>query len=85
MEEKTKKRTLIGEVVSDAMQKTAVVSVTSVKEHPLYHKRYKVTKRYKAHNEKNEYKIGDTVIIEEMRPLSKEKRWKIIKKIENRV
>jgi len=78
MEGKTQKRILTGEVVSDAMQKTAVVAVTSIKEHPLYHKRYKVTKRYKAHDENKEYKVGDTVVIEEMRPISKDKRWKVI-------
>ncbi|MEK7494034.1 MAG: 30S ribosomal protein S17 [Patescibacteria group bacterium] len=78
MEGKIQKRTLVGEVVSDAMQKTAVVAVTSIKKHPLYHKRYKVTKRYKAHDEKKEYKVGDKVVIEEMRPLSKDKRWKVI-------
>lgn len=81
MEEKKQKRKLRGKVVSDAMQKTVVVSVTSVKEHPIYHKRYTVTKRYKAHDEKKEYKVGDTVVIEEMRPLSKEKRWKVIGRV----
>ena len=81
MEEKIQKRTLRGKVVSDAMHKTVVVSVTSVKEHPLYHKRYKITKRYKAHDEKKEYKVGDRVVIEETRPLSKDKRWKVIGRI----
>lgn len=78
--QKTKRR-LEGVVVSDKMQKTIVVSITRLKKHPKYQKRYKVTKKFKAHDEKNEYHIGDKVIIEETRPLSKEKRWKVIEKI----
>ncbi len=70
-----------GKVVSDAMQKTVVVSVESIKEHPIYRKRYKMTKRYKAHDEKKEYKVGDKVVIEEMRPLSKDKKWKVIGRV----
>jgi small subunit ribosomal protein S17 len=75
------KKKLQGEVVSDKMQKTVVVEVRRVKMHPKYKKRYIVSKKYKAHDEKNECKVGDKVIIEECRPLSKEKRWKVIKKI----
>lgn len=63
------------------MQKTRVVAVTRIKKHPRYLKYIKVTKRYKAHDEKNEYKAGDKVVMRETRPLSKEKRWVIIKKI----
>lgn len=74
------KKRLIGKVVSNKMQKTVVVEVTRIKAHPLYKKRYKVTKRYKAHDEKQECKVGDTVMIEECRPISKEKRWRVIKK-----
>ncbi|OGD23284.1 30S ribosomal protein S17 [Candidatus Azambacteria bacterium RBG_16_47_10] len=81
METTAKKRTMIGEVVSDAMQKTVVVAVIRIKQHPIYRKRYKVTTRYKAHDEKNEYKEGEKVIIEEMRPLSKEKRWKVVGRV----
>lgn len=81
METTTKKRTMIGQVVSDAMQKTVVVAVTRVKQHPIYRKRYKVTTRYKAHDEKNEYKEGENVIIEETRPLSKDKRWKVVGRV----
>lgn len=77
----TKKRTLTGEVVSDAMQKTVVVAVTRVKQHPTYRKQYKVTQRYKAHDEKNEYKTGEKVIIEETRPMSRDKRWKVIGRV----
>lgn len=70
-------RTLEGIVVSDKMQKTAVVAVSFQKKHPKYLKYYKVTNRFKAHNENNEYKTGDQVIISETRPLSKDKRWTI--------
>ncbi len=76
------KKRLIGKVVSDKMQKTIVVEVERLKEHPKYKKRYKVKKKYKAHDEKNEAKVGQTVLIEECRPLSKEKRWRLIKILE---
>ncbi len=76
-----KKRHLQGVVVSDKMQKTVVVSVTHEKKHPKYLKQYKVTNRFKAHDENKEYKVGDKVIIEETRPLSRDKRWKVISKI----
>ncbi len=72
---------MIGEVVSDAMQKTVVVAVVRIKEHPIYRKRFKVTTRYKAHDEKNEYKEGEKVIIEETRPMSKDKRWKVVGRV----
>ena len=75
------KKRLQGIIVSDKMQKTVVVEVTRIKLDPKYKKRYKVDKRYKAHDEKGEYKIGDKVIIEECRPISKEKRWKVVKKL----
>ncbi len=82
---KTKGRVMKGQVVSDKMAKTAVVAVGRLKEHPIYRKRYKVTKRYKAHDEKNECKIGDIVLIGETKPISKDKRWRvleIIKKVD---
>ena len=72
------KKKLKGIIVSDKMEKTAVVKVQRVKLHPKYKKRYKISKKYKADNPKNRYKIGDRVIIEETKPLSKEKRWRII-------
>jgi len=75
------KRRKRGIIISDKMDKTAVVLVETIKIHPLYKKQYKVSKKYKAHNENNEYKKGDEVIIEETRPISKEKKWIIIKKI----
>lgn len=76
---KIKKR-LEGVVVSEKMNKTRIVSVTYLRRHPKYLKYYKITKRFKAHDEKNEYKVGDKVVIEETRPLSKEKRWRVIGK-----
>lgn len=79
---KTKnRRRITGVVVSDAMAKTRVVAVTRLKKHWKYLKYYKVTKRLKAHDEKNEYKKGDNVVIEETRPLSKEKRWRVVARI----
>ena len=78
------KKKLEGIVVSDKMNKTRVVAITRLKKHPLYKKYYKATKKFKVHDENNEYKIGEGVIIEETKPLSKEKRWKIIGKIENK-
>jgi len=75
------KRRLQGIVVSDKMQKTIVVKVERLVKHPLYKRRYKVHKKYKAHDEKGEFKVGDKVIIEEFRPLSKEKRWRVIGRI----
>jgi len=75
------KKQLIGEVISNKMQKTVVVLVERLKEHPKYKRRYKVRKKYKVHDERGEYHIGDRVIIEECRPISREKRWRVIKKI----
>lgn len=66
--------------MSDKMQKTVVVAVTRRKKHPKYKKYFNVTKRFKAHDEKGEYHIGDKVIIEETRPLSKDKRWVVVGK-----
>jgi small subunit ribosomal protein S17 len=81
MEKENNKRKIIGVVVSDKMTKTRVVAVSRLKKHPKYLKYYKVTTKFKAHDENNEYKMGDNVTIEEARPMSKEKRWKIIGKI----
>jgi len=81
MEKAKKIKKLSGEIVSDKMMKTRVVEVFRYKKHPKYLKYYKVTARFKAHDEKNEYKSGDKVIIEETRPLSKDKRWIIVSKI----
>lgn len=70
-------RKLKGTVVSDKMEKTVVVSVVRLKKHPIYKRYLKITKRFKAHDESGEYKVGDKVVIEETRPLSKEKRWRV--------
>lgn len=75
------KRKLQGIIVSDKMEKTVVVKVERIKEHPKYKRRYKVSKKYKAHLEESDYKIGDKVMIEECKPISKEKHWRVIKKL----
>lgn len=72
------KRILKGKVVSDKMDKTVVVLVERMKTHPIYRKKYKVSKKLLAHNEKG-VKIGDLVEIEETNPMSKRKRWKVVK------
>ncbi|HEY7067905.1 MAG TPA: 30S ribosomal protein S17 [Chloroflexota bacterium] len=74
-EKTTQRRTKVGTVVSDKMQKTVVVTVDSFRRHPLYGRSMRTTRRFKAHDENNECKIGDTVEIAESRPLSKEKHW----------
>jgi len=76
----TKKR-LIGRVVSDKMKKTIVVETERIKEHPKYKRRYKTHKKYKAHDQNQECKIGDRVVIEECRPISKEKHWRVVEKM----
>jgi small subunit ribosomal protein S17 len=73
-----------GLVVSDKMDKTVVVAVETKKVHPLYKKAIKVTKKYKAHDENNDCKIGDKVKIIETRPLSGEKRWRVVEVITKR-
>ena len=74
-------RTLHGTVVSDKMDKTVVVAVNTVKEHPIYRKKYKVTTKFKAHDEGNTCKIGDLVEITETRPISRDKRWLVARKV----
>ncbi len=69
------RKTLVGRVISDKMDKTIVVSVSRTKRHPLYGKVIRLSKKYKAHDEENQAAVGDTVKIVESRPLSKEKRW----------
>ena len=70
-----------GTIVSNKMQKTVVVQVERIKESRKYKKRYKVQKKYKAHTNEQTYNIGDVVLIEECRPISKDKKWQVIKKI----
>lgn len=82
METKTKiPKRLQGIVASNKMQKTLVVKVNRLVQHPKYKKRFKVSKKYKAHYEKGDYNVGDKVVIEETRPISKDKRWKVISKL----
>jgi small subunit ribosomal protein S17 len=76
------KKQLQGIVVSDKMQKTVVVEVETLRAHPKYKRRYKIHKKYKAHDEKGEYKVGDRVVIEECRPISKDKRWRVTGKVQ---
>jgi len=81
MEKQVIKRKLEGTIVSDKMDKTVVVLVESLKSHPKYKKQYAVSKKYKAHDEKNEYHTGDVVVIQQCRPLSANKKWRVIKKV----
>ncbi len=73
------KKILKGTVISDKMDKTVVVSVERVFQHPLYKKTIKTTKKYKAHDEENKCRVGDVVEIIESRPISKTKRWKVLR------
>ena len=73
-----KRKTRIGNVVSDKMDKTVIIAVDTVRHHPLYRKTLRRVVKYKAHDEKNEYHVGDLVKIEETRPLSKDKRWRVV-------
>ena len=76
------RKTRVGQVVSDKMDKTIVVAVQDSVQHPLYKKIVKRTYKLKAHDEKNECGIGDTVKVMECRPLSKDKRWRLVEIIE---
>ncbi|MBO9313290.1 MAG: 30S ribosomal protein S17 [Chloroflexus sp.] len=76
--EQKRKTTKVGRVVSDKMDKTVVVAVDYLKPHPLYRKIIRRTKKFHAHDEHNECKVGDTVRIEETRPLSRTKRWRVV-------
>ena len=78
MEERNLRKTRTGKVVSDKMDKTIVVAVEDHVKHPLYKKIVKRTYKLKAHDENNESKIGDTVKVIETRPLSKDKRWRLL-------
>ena len=80
--ERNLRKTRTGKVVSNKMQKTIVVAVEDHVKHPLYNKIVKVTKKFKAHDENNECNMGDTVKIAETRPLSKDKRWRLVEIIE---
>ena len=82
MQERNLRKTRTGKVVSDKMDKTIVVAVRDNVRHPLYKKIVKKTYKLKAHDEKNDCRIGDTVKVMETRPLSKDKRWRLVEIIE---
>ena len=79
----TSKKTKIGIVTSDKMQKTVVVAIEKLVTHPLYKKIIKRTKTLKAHDENNKCKVGDKVLITETRPLSKDKSWRVVEILES--
>ena len=82
MSERAFRKTRVGKVVSDKMDKTIVVAIEDRVKHPLYKKIVKITYKLKAHDENNECGIGDKVQVMETRPLSKDKRWRLVKVIE---
>ena len=85
MSERRIKKTIEGVVISDKMDKTVVVESRRLVKHPVYKKLVKRRSRYKAHDEKNQCKIGDRVLIVETRPLSKHKRWRVRQVVEERI
>ena len=85
MEERNLRKTRTGKVVSNKMQKTIVVAVEDHVRHPLYGKIVKRTYKLKAHDENNDCNIGDTVKVMETRPLSKDKRWRVVEILEKAV
>lgn len=82
MEERNLRKTRVGLVTSDKMDKTVVVTIRDKVQHPLYKKIVNRTVKYKAHDEKNECGVGDKVLIMETRPISKDKRWRVVEIIE---
>ncbi len=82
MDEPKKRKAYVGQVISDKMDKTVVLTVTRRIAHSRYGKTVKRTTKFKAHDEKNECKVGDVVRFIETRPLSKEKRWKVLEIVE---
>jgi len=82
LERNTNRKARTGIVVSDKMDKTVVVKIETFKKHPIYHKRYRVSKNFKAHDELNECLVGDKIKIMETRPLSKDKRFRVIEILE---
>lgn len=81
-ETRGRRKTRVGKVVSDKMDKTIVVAIADNKKHPLYNKVVKTTYKLKAHDEENTCKVGDTVKVAETRPLSKDKRWRLVEVVE---
>ena len=85
MEERNLRKSMVGTVVSDKMDKTVVVSVETSVAHPIYKKTVKRTYKLKAHDEENACKVGDKVLVMETRPLSKDKRWRVVEIVEKAV
>jgi small subunit ribosomal protein S17 len=85
MSERNDRKERVGKVVSDKMDKTITVTVETYKKHTLYGKRVKYTKKFKAHDEQNQAKIGDLVRIMETRPVSKDKRWRLVEIVEEAI
>ena len=84
-EERNLRKTMVGTVVSDKMDKTIVVAVETRVKHPIYKKTVKKTYKLKAHDEENSCKVGDTVKVMETRPLSKDKRWRLVEIVEKAI
>ena len=82
MSDRNERKTRVGKVVSDKMDKTVVVAVVDIEQHKLYKKSVKKTVRFQAHDENNEARVGDTVALMETRPLSKHKHWRVVKIVE---
>ncbi|MDF9407550.1 MAG: 30S ribosomal protein S17 [Pelotomaculum sp. PtaB.Bin013] len=82
MEERGMRKVLTGRVVSDKMEKTVVVAVETLVKHPMYQRIIRRTRKFKAHDEENSCRIGDKVKVMETRPLSKEKRWRVVEILE---
>ena len=82
MVDRAKRKTQIGVVVSDKMEKTVVVRVEALRRHPMYGKTLRHVRTFKAHNDGNEARAGDKVMIMETRPLSREKRWRVVRVME---
>ncbi len=80
--ERNHRKTIIGTVVSDKMDKTITVAIETFVAHPIYKKRFKKTAKFKAHDENNECQVGDKVKLMETRPLSKDKRWRLVEILE---
>lgn len=82
MDERARRKTRVGVVVSDKMAKTVVVTVEAQRRHPLYGKTLRTRRKFKAHDEHNAAHVGDRVLIAETRPLSKDKRWRVVQIVE---
>ncbi len=85
MEERNLRKSMVGTVVSDKMDKTVVVAVETSVAHPIYKKTVKRTYKLKAHDEENACKVGDKVLVMETKPLSKDKRWRVVEIVEKAV